>query len=244
MINKKQAGFTLVEIAVVMVIVGFLIGGILQGREMIKNAQVTRTISDARGIQVLTTQFEDKYGYMPGDFDALNRISGCESGNANSCLGGNGNGSVGGFRGVDDVAWRTVVTGRSETLQFWKHLALANFITTVDASSDFSTLAWSESHPAAAVGGGYEFYYDALTTIGFAGHILRLSLDGVAPTGGMVGVLTPDQAAQIDRKMDDGMAGSGKVFADYGVNSNACKTNDLYNEGASATCILYFVLFR
>ena len=218
-----------------------LIGGVLQSGEVIKISQITRTIADIRGVKILAQQFEEKYGYMPGDIQATTVLPGCNA--ANFCVNGNENGSIGGTLGVDDVAWTSDVTGRAETIQVWKHLALADMLSTVDVAGNPATPAWASTHPAAPVGGGYEFYYDSWTVIGFSGHILRLSMNGVDPTGGIRGVLTPAQAGEIDRKMDDGQAGDGKVFADYGSNDNDCKTGQVYDENAVATCMLYVVLF-
>ena len=64
---KSQSGFTLVEIAIVMVIIGLLMGGVLKGQEMIKNAKVKRTIKMADEFRAAVYSFYDKYGLLPGD---------------------------------------------------------------------------------------------------------------------------------------------------------------------------------
>ena len=103
-------------------------------------------------------------------------------------------------------------------------------------------MSWGDSHPAAPVGGGYDIFYDPRTTIGFDGHILRISADAVSP-GAPIGVLTPSQAAEIDRKIDDGSPARGDIVADYCVNDNDCKTFEVYDENnSSAICRLYFLL--
>ena len=65
--RQREAGFTLVELAVVMIIIGLLIGGILKGQELIANAQITGTASSVKGIDAATTTFRDTYAAMPGD---------------------------------------------------------------------------------------------------------------------------------------------------------------------------------
>lgn len=65
--NKPQAGFTLVEIAIVMVIIGLLIGGIIKGQAMIQNAKVKRVAKQADELRAAIMGFYDKYGTYPGD---------------------------------------------------------------------------------------------------------------------------------------------------------------------------------
>ena len=64
---KKQSGFTLVEIAIVLVIVGLLIGGVLKGQEMITNAKLKRVESDNAGIAAAMFSYQDRYLQLPGD---------------------------------------------------------------------------------------------------------------------------------------------------------------------------------
>ena len=65
--RKSEAGFTLVEIAIVMVIIGLLIGGILKGQAMIQNAKVKRVVKQADELRAGVMSFYDKYGVYPGD---------------------------------------------------------------------------------------------------------------------------------------------------------------------------------
>ena len=67
---SKQKGFTLVEIAIVLVIVGLLIGGVLKGQEMITNAKLKRIESDNAGLQAAIFSYQDRYLQLPGDDDA------------------------------------------------------------------------------------------------------------------------------------------------------------------------------
>src|SRR6185436_14812631 len=65
--NSTQAGFTLVEIAIVLVIIGLLLGGILKGQEMITQARIKNAINDFNGITVAVTSYQDRYRGLPGD---------------------------------------------------------------------------------------------------------------------------------------------------------------------------------
>src|SRR5438093_8826486 len=65
--TKRQQGFTLVEIAIVLVIIGLLLGGILKGQEMITQARIKNAINDFNGVTVAVTSYQDRYRFLPGD---------------------------------------------------------------------------------------------------------------------------------------------------------------------------------
>ncbi len=65
--RNSQAGFTLVEIAIVLVIIGLLIGGVLKGQAMIQNAKVKRVAKQMDELRAAVMAFYDKYGMYPGD---------------------------------------------------------------------------------------------------------------------------------------------------------------------------------
>ena len=71
-LKKNQSGFTLVEIAIVMVIIGLLIGGVLKGQAMIQNAKVKRVVKQADEMRAMIMAFYDKYGVYPGDENLTN----------------------------------------------------------------------------------------------------------------------------------------------------------------------------
>jgi|WetSurMetagenome_2_1015567.scaffolds.fasta_scaffold74344_2 prepilin-type N-terminal cleavage/methylation domain-containing protein len=83
---KDQKGFTLVEIAIVLVIIGLLIGGVLKGQSMIENAREKRLVNDMNGIRTAVLAFQDRFGQLPGD---LTRSSGTGDPSV-----GNGNGQI------------------------------------------------------------------------------------------------------------------------------------------------------
>ena len=85
---KKEKGFTLVEIAIVLVIIGLLLAGILKGQAMIKQAKVKRLKADIDSIVASVYSYQDKYGYLPGD-DPKDHTTDL---GATSCTGGNGDG--------------------------------------------------------------------------------------------------------------------------------------------------------
>lgn len=115
--KRSQAGFTLVEIAIVLVIIGLLIGGVLKGREMITNAKIKRIENDFAGVSAAIFAYQDRYGVLPGDDPAAaTRFAGTWAGSDN----GNGNGNIaGGWSSTNNAA---------ESRKIWKHLRGAGLI--------------------------------------------------------------------------------------------------------------------
>jgi prepilin-type N-terminal cleavage/methylation domain-containing protein len=133
----KQKGFTLVEIAIVLVIVGLLIGGVLKGQEMITNAKLKRIESDNAGMAAAMFSYQDRYLQLPGD----DRGAGArftiysDTGGIGVNANGDGNGVVGDGDGWDvtvvSSAWSdggSVLGGGEEESKFFGHLRAAGLV--------------------------------------------------------------------------------------------------------------------
>jgi len=101
--NRK--GFTLVELSIVLVIIGLLLGGVLKGKAMIDNAKQKRVKGDIDGIVAATYGYQDKYGFLPGD-DPTDISAAPLS--VSGCTGGNGDGLFSNTT-EDTCAWRAVI---------------------------------------------------------------------------------------------------------------------------------------
>jgi prepilin-type N-terminal cleavage/methylation domain-containing protein len=112
--NAKQKGFTLVEIAIVLVIIGLLLGGILKGQEMITQAKIKNVIADFSGISAAYYGYQDRYRAIPGDDSGATRWTGATA--------GDGNGSV---AGTYNAAGNTP---EPESRLWWDHLRRAGFV--------------------------------------------------------------------------------------------------------------------
>jgi prepilin-type N-terminal cleavage/methylation domain-containing protein len=109
MMNKnKQQGFTLVEIAIVLVIIGLLLGGVLKGQEMIKSAKVKSQMQQIDGISAAFNTYQDKYGALPGDDANAAANTGIAG-----LTGGDGNGDISNNEG---------------STRLWQHLEAANLL--------------------------------------------------------------------------------------------------------------------
>lgn len=104
--GNSQAGFTLVEIAIVLIIIGLLIGGVIQGQAMIQNARVKRLVSDFDGMRAAVLTYQDRFGMLPGDEDDPNT----PTGDTND---GNGNGRLDDTDGweIEDMRLAGIIPG-------------------------------------------------------------------------------------------------------------------------------------
>ncbi len=195
--NKQQSGFTLVEIAIVLVIIGLLLGGVLKGQELITQAKIKNVANDFNGMSAAVYGYQDRYKRFPGDDnDADDRWTNP------AAVGGNGNGQVGA------AAIKTVLdcsSSTEENCQFWQHLRLAGFIGG-DAATKLS--------PQNAAGGVLQVQNGALGLSGLVVCSTNLSGkianaidaqfdDGKPGTGQVRGT---SAATALDSKLDDDAA--------------------------------------
>ncbi len=84
-ILKNQKGFTLVELAIVLVIIGIILGAVLKGQEIIKNAKIKRLYNDYMGYLGAINTYQDRYSALPGDDNtARTKFSGCATHNGDN----------------------------------------------------------------------------------------------------------------------------------------------------------------
>jgi prepilin-type N-terminal cleavage/methylation domain-containing protein len=188
----KQKGFTLVEIAIVLVIVGLLIGGVLKGQEMITNAKLKRVESDNAGIAAAMFSYQDRYLQLPGDDDGAEaRFSLYTDGVADpgAQINGNSDGSIEGLWVGDSAA----VAPANETGNFWKHLRAAGLI---PGGGD------DDTQPTNAYGGNIGLRDGSLL---IAGHVT------------VFGSIEGPIAAIIEARLDDGNPATGRIQSDDSV---------------------------
>jgi prepilin-type N-terminal cleavage/methylation domain-containing protein len=198
---KRTQGFTLIEIAIVLVIIGLLLGGVLKGQELITGARVRNLISQQDGIKAAFFGFQDRYRALPGDYATADPNIKCPS----TCPNGNGNGRI-----------EKVAGSNWEYTFVWTHLTAAGFMNgsysaTSGAAVDDTT---TPKNPYSQF---IELVYDGIYGSGTTGTPAALKHN--LKTGNQV---PSEILAEVDRKIDDGKPTSGAFqFAAFSATGTA-----------------------
>ena len=182
--KNQQGGFTLIEIAIVLVIIGLILGGVLKGQELITSAKIRNVANDFNGISAAYYTYLDRYRTVPGDDGtALNRWPGAVNGGGNGVL-------VGEWNYI--LPTGTSPTATNETNLFWQHLRFAGLIAGATSGAE------GGNPPNNAVGGITGVQAGAL---GMTGLVI------------CSGNLPAKIASAIDSQFDDGTPNTGQVRA-------------------------------
>lgn len=199
--KKQQGGFTLVEIAIVLVIIGLLLGGVLKGQELINSAKVKNMINDFRTTSALVYGYQDRFRIFPGDQtqaqlnDAFgnNVATACTPVAAGLCTPNNGR---------LDGDWNSAAI-TDETFVFWQHVRLANLATGATNTGDANYLPRNADGGRLGVESGVSGAGAAAPYIAGMRGAFYVCSDGILGR----------YVRQIDTTMDDGNTAGGSVQA-------------------------------
>ena len=198
---KKQNGFTLIEIAIVLVIIGPLLGGVLKGQELINTARVRALNNSIDGITAAWFSFQDRYRAFPGDYLQARAVVNLPG----ITVGGDGNGAV---------------AAGAESANVWTHLEAAGYITGgYDGNAANTTVALQYACPVTTCPDN-----------GFGTGIMLLQgvevRSPATPSAAhelITGQGVPVEVlAELDRKVDDGVATTGLMQVGKAATYNPC----------------------
>lgn len=204
-IKNQQSGFTLVEIAIVLVIIGLLLGGVLKGTELIENSKVKRAVSELNGITAALYSYQDRFQHLPGD-DGPNLATLTARGGPWSGVTAAGNNN-----GVLVATAAATFNPAAESLGFWQHLKAAGFIAGDPADTGITAL------PRNAFGG-----LIGITAVAVGGPATNQISGRIVCLSQVPG----KSAAALDTQLDDGNGDTGKMRAFLGTSgTNTAPSN-------------------
>jgi prepilin-type N-terminal cleavage/methylation domain-containing protein len=215
--RPHQAGFTLIELSIVLVIIGLIVGGVLSGQDMIRSAEIRSTMTQVERLNTAANTFRDKYNGLPGDLGSTKALQ--FGFLAREGVAGKGDGN----RFIEGCA-----TGATaficEVGAFWSDLSSAGMVS--GNYSSFGAFGAAADGLTAAITGGQMTDYMPEAELGQGNYLTIFSAGGrnyvqIAQITGIsdAGVytlgygLTPQTAFNIDDKMDDGNPFRGNVLA-------------------------------
>jgi prepilin-type N-terminal cleavage/methylation domain-containing protein len=264
-LESGASGFSLVELSIVLVILGLLTGGILTGQNLIRAAELRAVTTEFQTYQTAVMTFRDKYFALPGDMTNATDFWGSAGGSGtigDGCEAATGSGSQtcnGNNDGTIDVAGGGGEYG--ENFTFWQHLVNAGLIegsyTGITGSGGAADATPGENLPISKLSNAG---WSIRGTIGSGGSATLYAINyGNAfifgaksgSTGDMLGpTLLPEEAWNIDKKIDDGLPAYGQIVAFHwnntcgAANDGTHANNDIdasYNiSNDSKQCAIFF----
>jgi type II secretory pathway pseudopilin PulG len=206
------SAFTLLELAIVITIIGLVIGGVLMGQDLIKAAQIRSTVSQVQSYENAALAFKNKYNCLPGDCNASTEFGFTSSCSALGSLCGNG--TIG---GRTNPAFDTSEYRIRESFDFWLQLSEAGLLEGrypgATAAIAANNAAPGYAYPVSEISGQVGLLVSALgNNTGSTNYIRTSTGTTIAGSAFATNLFLPAINYMIDSKFDDGFPDSGKVL--------------------------------
>ena len=225
--KRNQSGFTLIEIAIVLVIIGLLLGGVLKGQELINSAKVKNLATDFRNIPVYIYGYQDKFRALPGDDPNLTAHLTGATPCTNAPTVTAGKCSVG--NGLIDGNWYDT-TVASESYVFWQHVRLAGL---ASGPTD-TTLASTVYLPVNAAGGAIGIQSNnGFNSTNSLAAVSLMTGSYIICSQGILGKFVK----QLDTTMDDGNTDTGSMRTFIGTGTQSQSTISILDGNTYTVCM-------
>lgn len=248
--SSHRSAFSLVEMSIVLVILGLLIGGVVAGQSLIYSSSLRKVGADYQKFVSAVQLFQGEFNALPGDMTNAQSYWGVAHATAATCVTTASTGTEtcnGDGNGVIDVS-----TGANERFRFWQHLASAgliagNFSGVAGGAATNSTVA--ANSPGSAISNGLWFSSNFGVLSGTS--VMDGDFTNALQFGGMrtnnypiTQILRPSDAYYIDMKIDEGKPGTGILRTNWSgctvAASSAETTADYDLDRTTGACLLYF----
>jgi len=215
--QKNNQGFTLVEMSIVLVVLALIVAGIVGGKSLVHSAKLRSVISDANKIKIAVRMYRDSYDAWPGDHRNAkdywpNPL--CVDSGSNKCN-GNGDGRIAG--------------SSQEEVRLWQHLSLSEML-----PKSYSGVGLAPAPGVNIPKGSFDgtYFWLRYTAIGS-------TIQNLLEFKPIQAALTPSDAQTIDKKIDDGKYGYGKV---RGFGNGCTGGGKYYVQNKNRACSMFFLL--
>ncbi len=251
--TRVKKAFSLIELSIVLVILGLLVGGILAGQSLIRAGELRALGNEYNRYKIATYAFRDKYFGLPGDITNATDIWGKDATSSYSCASASGAATTPGTcNGNGDGNIGTTNIGGAEGVRAWQQLSLSGLIEGNYNGLNGSGLSIGTNVPASKLptaGWGFTYRDPNNAIWGVSATFLQAGGLTAITNGLYLNILKPEEAWNIDTKFDDGSPEHGRVLdgatpcVSPPTAASSLPVGSIYAVNLSATyCYLYFRL--